>query len=269
MISGFLLFINYVISLHSTRSQQGGSTYTRSVSYLRSWYFGYLLSYVEVQLSLKDEQRLARNEILQSNHDISPPNPIETSSDAIMPVATPNKTGKPSAKRRLLFTSQEKESGEKKRKVQVVGDVAVSPPRTSTNLLETPQKKASLGRGIVVTPDKGEGAVATSTKTTPGEEEYVPTYIHKNLSYQRRGDATLKDKVKQTFGLVEAHFTIPSDFEQSRKYGPIGGTCHEERAIQAYNLSLLEPIKTENSSLEICSECAVLGHKRNDCSTLI
>jgi hypothetical protein len=182
-----------------------------------------------------------------------------------MPFATPEKKEKPSAKRRLLFT--EEESPEKKRKVPIVADVVS--PSTSSTLVETPKKKTRRGRRIIVTPDKEEGNIGTEAKIAEQKEEYVPAYIHKNLSYQRRGKASLTDKVQQTFDLIETHFTIPSDFEQNRKYGPISGSCYEERTIQAYTLSLLEPIKPENASVEICSECAIIGHNRMDCPKLI
>jgi hypothetical protein len=182
-----------------------------------------------------------------------------------MPFGTRSKKEKLSAKRRLLFT--EEESPEKKRKVPIVADVVS--PSPSSSLVETPKKKARRGRRNIVTPDKEEGDTGTEAKIAEQKEEYVPTHIHKNLSYQRRGKASLTDEVQQTFDLVETHFTIPIDFEQNHKYGPISGSCYEERAIQAYNLSLLKPIKQENTSVEICSECAILGHKRMDCPKLI
>ena len=68
--------------------------------------------------------------------------------------------------------------------------------------------------------------------------------------------------------IVDEHFSIPKDFEQNREYGPLSGTCYEERAISAYNLGLLKPVD-QASTVEICSSCASLGHKRVECPELV
>lgn len=110
------------------------------------------------------------------------------------------------------------------------------------------------------------------TKMSAGEKEvepYVPTYIHKNVSYFRKGVAKLSDATQKTFALVEHNFVIPLDFEQNRKYGPLSGTSFEERAISAYNLGMLPPKHPESDGIEICSVCAIEGHKRDECPTLI
>lgn len=99
------------------------------------------------------------------------------------------------------------------------------------------------------------------------EDAYVPTYIHKNLSYKRQGVASLPPKVQKTFELVVENFNVPDDFEQNRSFGPLSGTSYEERVITAYNLSQLEP--KEGGYVEICSSCATIGHKRNDCPDLV
>lgn len=105
-----------------------------------------------------------------------------------------------------------------------------------------------------------------ATKTVV-DDHHIPTYIHKNLSYKRKGTASLPLKVQATFELVQDYYDIPVDFEQSRFYGPLSGTSHEERVICAYNLSLLEPKKGKH--VEICSSCVKVGHKRNDCPDLV
>jgi hypothetical protein len=103
-----------------------------------------------------------------------------------------------------------------------------------------------------------------------GDVVYVPTYIHKNLGYQRKGQASLSEKLQKTFALVEEHFAIPDDFEQNKfDYGPQSGTCFEERVVQAYNLSLLEPKDESSADVEICSHCVKMGHKKNECPVLI
>lgn len=168
-----------------------------------------------------------------------------------------------SAKRRLDFS----ESDDKQ---DAPADISMISPLRATaepSITETPKKKARLDakRKIIVTPDKED----TKPITPEEEKEYVPTYIHKNLSYHRRGKASLDSKTKKTFELIENYFTIPKDFEQSRRFGSLSGTCYEQRVIQAYALSLLKPTIDDNAGLEICSECATIGHKRFDCPTLI
>lgn len=158
---------------------------------------------------------------------------------------------------------------------------------------ETPQKKSTSRHDLffspkskpVVTPDKVEDDGVEvfsppSKKTRLSEiyspqprhvgtktEAYIPTYIHKNLSYRRHGTASLPSNVKGAFDLVQEHYEIPVDFEESRSYGPLSGTSFEERVITAYNLSQLEPKNGEG--VQICSICVTLGHKRNDCPDLI
>jgi hypothetical protein len=123
--------------------------------------------------------------------------------------------------------------------------------------------------------------------------EYVPTYIHKNLDYQRRGQASLSVTVQTIFQLVEEYYVIPNDFETNPFYGPLSGTCYEERVINAYNRGMLRSKRWEENTtttttdttaatttttttttgiidgIHICSHCAVIGHMRDDCPELI
>ena len=173
----------------------------------------------------------------------------------------------------------------------------------TTTIAETPQKKVkktakhdffvSPKKGKpVVTPDKLEDIddeddvvvevvsplwkrTRLSDQFSPAkprqkveDSQYIPTYIHKNLSYKRQGDASLPDKVVKTFQLVCQHYEIPDDFETNRSYGPLSGISYEERAISAYSLSLLNP-KPGDEGTEICSNCVTVGHKRNDCPDLV
>jgi hypothetical protein len=159
-------------------------------------------------------------------------------------------------------------------------------------IVDTPQKKKPKNtHGFfspkgkpVVTPDKLEDdevqVVSPPLKKTRLSERfspakakkaeegpYVPTYIHKNLSYKRQGSASLPEKVVKTFELVNEHYEIPDDFETNRSYGPLSGISYEERAIAAYNLSMLNARKGDG--VEICSNCVCVGHKRSDCPKLI
>jgi hypothetical protein len=191
----------------------------------------------------------------------------------------PSKRGvkRANAQRRLFDDNDDKKTKE----------VGSTVPTTASStdpvsILETPQKKRRLDGGsiqtffsskkakAVVTPDK-QDLLDTPVKQKEEKKEaaYVPTHIHKNLSYLRRGQASLSETSRKTFELVEAHFIIPRDLEQNGSFGPLSGTCFEERAIRAYNLSLLEPKEKGHAAVEICSNCATLGHKRNDCPDLI
>jgi hypothetical protein len=185
------------------------------------------------------------------------------------------------AQRRLFDDSDD----EKTKEVLVSTVPSTASSTDPVSIQETPQKKRRLDNsGIqtffsprkakaVVTPEKQEDVILHETPVKHKDEKkeavYVPTYIHKNLLYQRRGQASLSEKSRKTFELVEAHFTLPEDLEQNPSFGPLSGTCFEERAIQAYNLSLLEPKEERDAAVEICSNCATLGHKRNDCPDLI
>ncbi len=122
----------------------------------------------------------------------------------------------------------------------------------------SPVKLDAKKATVVVTPEKKE------EPETREEPAHVPIYIHKNLNYQRRGQASLSDKRKRVFELVEEHCLIPPDFENNRKYGPLSGTCFEERAIDAYEKGLLN-----QSGVQICTYCATVGHEQDECEELI
>lgn len=214
-----------------------------------------------------------------------------------------------SAKRKLQFGDQREDDDAARRGRKDEENDIVPPDDEQPSVIflgETPTKKrkhslpdffssaASDGASaIVVTPEKSEPSATSTTtltatskpknddvgETKKGDDRYVPRYIHKNLNYQGRGLASTSATLRTTFALVEQHYRLPSDLETNRVYGPLSGTCYEERAVEAYNLGLLEPREgasggneataTSSATVSICCHCAVLGHKRDDCPDLI
>jgi hypothetical protein len=146
-------------------------------------------------------------------------------------------------------------------------------PAKVVDLTDSPKKQ----RVDPFPPKKLDAAVVTPPKSEPPtkrtrvekKDEYVPSYIHKNVDYKRKGKADLSDETLEAYELVEKHFHIPDGFENSRNYGPLSGTSFEERVISAYSLGLLEPKTKESANVAICSVCAVEGHLRSDCPKLI
>ena len=65
--------------------------------------------------------------------------------------------------------------------------------------------------------------------------------------------------------IVQAHFSIPNDFEiLKQQFGALSGTCFEERLVAAYELGLLEPCGA--MPLEgFCSSCGCEGHLGKYC----
>jgi len=198
-------------------------------------------------------------------------------------------TRKPSAKRRLDFGEpQEKEDDNSVVPVVVeTNEPAQKKWKSSANEIpSTPERnrnrkrrnsnqgistyfspKPASKRAAVVTPEKKEQELKAETETTtPKQKGFVPIYIHKNLNYQRRGQATLNPKRKEVFELIQEHCIIPDDFENNRTYGPLSGTCFEERAIDAYEKGLLKFYKTR---VELCTYCAAVGHEQDECPELV
>lgn len=122
--------------------------------------------------------------------------------------------------------------------------------------------KAKKKKTAVVTP-------LNERKVAAAESEYVPKYVHKNLDYRRKGQAKLSPTTLQVFQLVEEHFDIPKDIEQNRSYGPLSGTSYEERVIRTYTLGKLTSKDPADANVTICTSCATVGHKRDDCPDLL
>ena len=144
-------------------------------------------------------------------------------------------------------------------------DLTGSPP---------PKKRRPHQHGIEAFTSPASQKRGPTVTVTPEEQErhtlsqYIPSYIHKNLEYRRGGSAHLSAATLEVFRLITQHYVIPADFEQSRKYGPLSGTCYEERVVQAYSLGKLAPVDG-SEKLVICTVCATKGHRRSSCPTLV
>lgn len=135
----------------------------------------------------------------------------------------------------------------------------------------TPQAKTASSAAIVTPQEakKQKTDKAQDKEEDEKEQEHVPTYLHKNVEYLRKGEAELSDKTQKIYNFVEKHFAIPNGFENDRSFGPLSGVCYEERAIVAYTNNLLKPKNPEVECGEICTCCAMEGHSRDDCPALI
>ncbi|KAL3781480.1 hypothetical protein HJC23_009149 [Cyclotella cryptica] len=108
-----------------------------------------------------------------------------------------------------------------------------------------------------------------------GDEEqdakhYKPTHIHRNVDYHRRGELALDQRTLKAYRFIRHNFLIPSTFENDRKFGPLSGSCFEERVIRAYSLGQLAPrVATTESSLLVCTYCGKEGHMKESCADLL
>lgn len=116
----------------------------------------------------------------------------------------------------------------------------------------------------------------TTTKSRPAQEKeegtrYVPKYLYKNVGYTVRNQAKLSPEVAAAFAWICDHFIIPDDIEGNRSYGPLSGTCYENRVLQAYNLGQLAAKQnaTASTTTMICTTCAEVGHKWDECPRMI
>merc|ERR1719491_1191278 len=132
----------------------------------------------------------------------------------------------------------------------------------------TAEKGNAKDTSVVVTPDRHE---KMKQQEQQRDASHVPVYIHKNVNYQRRGQAFLSKNFRKVFAFIEEHYVIPSNFESDPSYGPLSGTCFEVRVVEAYERGLLSAKDYHQSKIDIiiCSNCADLGHGRDDCPKLI
>eukprot|EP00977_Amphora_coffeiformis_P008987 scaffold2033_cov164-Amphora_coffeaeformis.AAC.26 len=200
-------------------------------------------------------------------HFVSSPSPTSMSPRK---TTTTNKRKKPTStaatKRKLDFVPDD----DKRPKASG----AAAPKSTTTATTTTPTSIQSFASPVskrhkrsVVTPE--DEAKKGRDKQQEEQELFVPKYIHKNLSYARRGKSELDPIKQKAFAQILDSHVIPTDLEQSRAYGPLSGTCYEERVLRAYTLGKLTVKDGYDGETRICTACANQGHTRNECPTLI
>jgi hypothetical protein len=153
--------------------------------------------------------------------------------------------------------------------------------RSSTSISK--QSKLDHGMDSFVSPKKQSRSTPTAV-VTPAEEpkrsgslkdaSYIPTYIHRNVDYVSRNEATgslspIKAKIIQW---ILDHYNVPNDLEQNRAFGPLSGSSYEDRMIAAYSVGKLvrrSTVDGQSDSAMICTACAETGHLRDKCPTLV
>ena len=186
-----------------------------------------------------------------------------------------NRQNKPGVKRGLDFDNRDRDNRESRLNdvVKITNDATPTKKKKKKDIssfFASPAPSTSTAPAVpVVTPP--EFKYRQSKSPSPGKKKrtfsgYVPAYIHKNVGYVREGETDLDPTTQKVFELVDQHYIIPEGFENNRKYGPISGVSFEQRVIASYSKNLLDPKKGQ---VEICTQCAELDHKRNDCPTLL
>lgn len=136
----------------------------------------------------------------------------------------------------------------------------------TTAVAGSPVKRTKISSAAAaVTPEEDTASNATRS--------YVPQYIHANVAYRTKGNSALSETTRKVYQWIVKHHEIPNDLEQRRSYGPLSGSSYEERVIQQYDLGQLKrttvPTGDDLVVSSICTSCAEVGHKRNDCPALI
>lgn len=130
-----------------------------------------------------------------------------------------------------------------------------------------PNVRRGLAMGKAVRDEKRKTALKKIS------EQFVPVHVHKNLEYVRSGQAALSEGKRKAHEFVIEHCDIPDNFENDRKFGPLSGTCHEDRVIAAFTVGRLQakPGVTHANAVAagVCSFCGEVGHRRISCSALI
>lgn len=121
----------------------------------------------------------------------------------------------------------------------------------------------------LVTPEKNKES-NLNYDSGDDEDTFKPTHIHANLEYHRRGDLALRATTLKVYRFVRDHFLIPKEFEVDHKFGPLSGSCFEERVIRAYSLGELEAkMGLEGCDLHVCTYCGEGGHLKGNCGKLL
>lgn len=158
----------------------------------------------------------------------------------------------------------------------------VSPQKTARNNINI------AAVNIVTPPSNDEDFVVTGrtpskldpiddSKNIDDDTAYIPSYIHKNVEYIRKGELSKLSPIEsKLLQYITKHYVIPHDFESNRIYGPLSGTTYMHRLTMAYRLGSLQPKQqgpttTENDVLlsVICTTCAALGHTADECPTTV
>lgn len=142
------------------------------------------------------------------------------------------------------------------KKTRDIGTYFSTPSKTKTSAVVTPEKESIL-----------EAKESTVQAMPPSQPVHVPKYIHKNVGYQREGDRNLSALNMKIFGWIKECCVIPNDFESNRSFGPLSGSCYEERVIRAYRLGKLSARAGVDDVM--CTACGVIGHSQDECPSLL
>ena len=148
---------------------------------------------------------------------------------------------------------------------------AVTPDAGIDKLLtRNRDSKPSAARALVTPQKSKENASSSDYQSGEDEDVFKPTHIHANLDYYRRGDLALNQETLKVYRFIRDNFHIPTHIEGSTKFGPLSGSCFEERVIRAYSLGELHPKDGRvKHDLLVCTYCGEEGHTRGECNELL
>ena len=169
-------------------------------------------------------------------------------------------------------TSTVTPSKKKKKNKRSLDDYFASPTKASSLSPATPSKtKTSSTAAIVTPPDTKRSKTEPKTpQQQPGEDnDFIPTYLNKNVEYHRKGETLLDPVTEKVFQLVTKHYIIPDGFENARSFGPKSGISFEQRVVSAYANDQFKPKGGNSEKVVVCTSCAEIGHPRDDCPQLL
>ena len=144
--------------------------------------------------------------------------------------------------------------------------VTVSPSVGKKAQAKTSNATRTVSTKLFETSSSDESSSSSSSSAL--SSSWVPKYIHKAMAYGRRGEETWKSLTsgqQKAYTLVENNYSIPSDFETQRKYGPISGVTYYARVLSAYQVGGLLEGKDESVGVAICITCGGEGHLSRRC----